>query len=347
MKDTERPKERGTNMRTRLFAVLVALAAVAVFTTEASAMYHAGMGVFMQRDPGAGAGGPARMGAGGAPAATGSFIPRDPTGSNQYADGMNLYQYVGGNPVNYSDPTGLWKFNRQQEWAWTHPVAEEGDTIATLAKEIGLDVREWKAWMDIDPGLVGGGRADFRTSIKTAEGKKGMDGLRPDLKICPGERVMVPNTVLAYWAGELGGFGKFWVMWSSDVAALKRRGFHVIEAEGWNANKLSKFLASKQKDKLLHGVFMWGHGSPGYIYTTAKAFHDRDRAYYSYYRDWHPQYRMGLGVLFACYTDTARSSFSTDAVFWGKTGTLWPHGFHLFGPSISELLPPEKQGTQE
>lgn len=94
-------------MRTRLIAVLVALAAVAVFTTEASAMYHAGMGVFMQRDPGAGAGGPARMGAGGAPAATGRFIPRDPTGSNQYADRMNLYQYVRGNPVIYVDPQGL------------------------------------------------------------------------------------------------------------------------------------------------------------------------------------------------------------------------------------------------
>jgi hypothetical protein len=94
-------------MKTRLIAVLVALAAIAVFTTEASAMYHAGMGVFMQRDPGAGAGGHARMGAGGTPATAGRFIPRDPTGSNQYADGMNLYQYVRGNPVSLVDPFGL------------------------------------------------------------------------------------------------------------------------------------------------------------------------------------------------------------------------------------------------
>lgn len=49
------------------------------------------------------------MGAGGAFAATGRFIPRDPTGSNQYADGMNLYQYVGDNPMLFSDPLGLRK----------------------------------------------------------------------------------------------------------------------------------------------------------------------------------------------------------------------------------------------
>lgn len=87
-------------MRTRLIAVLVALAAVAVFTTEASAMYHAGMGVFMQRDPGPGAGGPARVGKAG-PVVGGRFIPRD-----QYADGMNLYQYARSRPTRYIDWAG-------------------------------------------------------------------------------------------------------------------------------------------------------------------------------------------------------------------------------------------------
>ncbi|WP_373710508.1 RHS repeat-associated core domain-containing protein, partial [Escherichia coli] len=31
----------------------------------------------------------------------------DPTG---YADGLNWYNYVGGDPVNFSDPTGLQRF---------------------------------------------------------------------------------------------------------------------------------------------------------------------------------------------------------------------------------------------
>ncbi len=105
MKDTERPNERGMNMRTtRLIAVLVGLAAIAMVAADASAYYHPGMGTFMSRDPGAGNAN--RIGAGG-PAVGGGFIPRDPTGSNQYADGMNLYQYVRSNPVRHLDPQGL------------------------------------------------------------------------------------------------------------------------------------------------------------------------------------------------------------------------------------------------
>ncbi len=95
--------------RTHLVAALIAVAVVAIITADARAVYHPGMGRFLQRDPGPGSAMPARTGSAG-PAATGSFIPRDPTGSNQYADGMSLYQYVGGNPVTYLDPLGLAKF---------------------------------------------------------------------------------------------------------------------------------------------------------------------------------------------------------------------------------------------
>jgi hypothetical protein len=162
---------------TRLIAMLVGLAAIAIVTADASAMYHPGMGVFLQRDPGAG--GAMRIGAGGA-TPVGQFIPRDadtvrstedPLGAHlramglvagpvpkseavsqilrvaavgafaespmdvrrsvgevadggsflprdvemmkampvlsQYADGMNLYGYVRGNPLRWQDPSGL------------------------------------------------------------------------------------------------------------------------------------------------------------------------------------------------------------------------------------------------
>jgi hypothetical protein len=86
--------------KTHLIVVLAGLTAVTVSAPEASAYYHPGMGVWMSRDPGPGAGGPPRVGAGGA-AVGGGFIPRD-----QYADGMNLYQYVRSAPVGYVDWNG-------------------------------------------------------------------------------------------------------------------------------------------------------------------------------------------------------------------------------------------------
>lgn len=137
------------NMRTtRLIAVLVGLAAIAMVAADAHAIYHPGMGTFLQRDPGAGASGPSPIGAAG-PAMGGGFAQRDPMPAgparvgtpmhghvlgqpaqvpfatparpgaampprigqaslnNQYADGMNLYQYVRNSPVNLVDPAGL------------------------------------------------------------------------------------------------------------------------------------------------------------------------------------------------------------------------------------------------
>ncbi|MFW6106864.1 MAG: hypothetical protein ACOC8H_01755 [bacterium] len=104
---------------TRLIAIMVGLAAIAMVTADAHAIYHPGMGRFLQRDPGAGASGPARIGAA-TPAMGGGFAQRDPITqppnrvghaglNNQYADGMNLYQYVGSNPTGFVDPSGLFR----------------------------------------------------------------------------------------------------------------------------------------------------------------------------------------------------------------------------------------------
>ncbi len=93
---------------TRFISVLAGLTAIAFVTASAQAVYHPGLGRFLERDPGPDAGAPMRLGAAGS-AVGGGFIPRDPTTTNQYADGMNLYQYVGSNPVNWVDYTGKGK----------------------------------------------------------------------------------------------------------------------------------------------------------------------------------------------------------------------------------------------
>ncbi len=45
----------------------------------------------------------------------GRFISRDPIG---YGDGMNLYQYVGGRPLTFTDPMGLEKFENDPQPNW-------------------------------------------------------------------------------------------------------------------------------------------------------------------------------------------------------------------------------------
>ena len=102
---------------TKVIAILAVLTGIAVFAAEASAMYHPGMGRFMQRDPGPdGMMGATRVGTM-RPADGGrSFLVRDPVGTEsapdrtgvrgQYSDGMNLYELVRGNPVIYRDPHG-------------------------------------------------------------------------------------------------------------------------------------------------------------------------------------------------------------------------------------------------
>jgi hypothetical protein len=103
-------------MKIRSLALVAAAFIVTAVATPSFAMYHAGMGRFMQRDPHGTMNAPTapRVGMAG-PAAAGGFVARDPMPAQpqpglQYADGMNLYQYVGSNPILFRDPMGMWRY---------------------------------------------------------------------------------------------------------------------------------------------------------------------------------------------------------------------------------------------
>lgn len=132
--------------RTQLIVLLVGIAALAVFAADASAMYHTRMGVFMQRDPGVGS--PLRLGGGG-PAAGGGFMPRD-----QYADGMSLYQYVGGHPTQSVDPTGLYKIDVHHYMTYwlasKIPCFSDAEAKAIATADQGVDVGTG-AWLGVGP----------------------------------------------------------------------------------------------------------------------------------------------------------------------------------------------------
>ncbi len=71
-----------------MVAIVVAVIAIAIFASEASAYYNPSTGRFLSRDPGPESS--ARVG----------------SATAEYADGMNLYQYAKSQPYAWTDPTG-------------------------------------------------------------------------------------------------------------------------------------------------------------------------------------------------------------------------------------------------
>ena len=295
------------------------------------------------------------------------FPVRDLAG---YGDGMNAYECVGSNPVSYADPSGLWKIHRNGQ-ALAPALAERDDTVEKLADEIGLDAKEFKNWLTLTGGTV-----------KTPTGNKELS--QPDAKdvCCPGEKVSIPNVVLAYWGGELGDDGKRWVGWDKNVAALKKRGFAVTEWTKYTRALAAGDFAMASLFKQLHGIYYWGHGSyTGWYHVSGALWWekkerrpgglgwkvwDQDKTrpadwfrydgHDYYYGIPYPRiqralaYKMGFGLLFACYTQEAKDLWhlfhdGPNSVFKGSKGVLAPIVPGFEDDAVDKYLPPGKQGT--
>lgn len=225
--------------RTQLVVALVAVAVVGLCAASASAMYHPGVGRFLQRDPGSG--GAMRIGAGG-PAVVGGFIPLD-----QYADGMNLYQYVGSDPANRWDPSGLGVYNPLESLTERQlqglGVMVKPDGTAAVDTRPGsrapthlADLWELKYYVDVYNHMAdkdSRGKVKLHVSLKhhagSIEGKDLMDKDSP-------KRVMWTHSgdtwgvrTLSTWNTMWYGlYGKFWTneetaddrYWSAYLAVL-------------------------------------------------------------------------------------------------------------------------------
>ena len=128
-------------MKIRSLAIVAAALIVTAVATPALAMYHPGMGRFMQRDPHGtmNVAMAPRIAISGLPA-PGGFAPRDPMPAQsqpglQYADGMNLYQYVRSRPTVYLDPSGLRIASRDQATA-TKIMGALNEACPVLAYEV-------------------------------------------------------------------------------------------------------------------------------------------------------------------------------------------------------------------
>ena len=261
----------------------------------------------------------------------------------EYFDGPNLYLYGNGNTLVGSDPLGQkWEVKRDGgEQAMVEGCA---DTVSNLAQKIGLEANEFKSWL-----------TDFD--------RKGLPASENDNIGTKWREFKIPNTVLAYWAGELGDFGKAWVGWNTDRDVLRLRGFKVDERSGETAATFESHISSGTAKRELHGLFFWGHGfytetntlnAKGQVVAKTKVWtgvvtdsSQKDAAHQSEFAAWKPAYKLGLGILFACGTQAARNRFSANAIFWGSCGILSPHGGHTFGPPMEELVPWGAQGSRD
>jgi RHS repeat-associated protein len=287
----------------------------------------------------------------------GRWVSWDPIGER---GGLNLIGFVENSPANGIDLIGLWKINRdggEQAFA----TAEQDDTVQKLADLIGLEASEYHNWLE---------------QVKFAGRPAGSPWPSSQIQALPRcSAYWIPNTVLAYWGGELGGFGEWWVRWHEDVGVLSKRGFKVDENTNWTARQFENYILNETTHKKLHGLFFWGHGS-GYwvidkpappwdllktlekkhmVWTgiVTDSAHKKNANYHSSYSSWTAVYRMALGVLWACGTDAAKDpmyrifSGSPGAKFRGAPGVLWPHGFHLYGEPMDKIIIPGEQGTRQ
>ncbi|MFM0268477.1 RHS repeat-associated core domain-containing protein [Paraburkholderia sediminicola] len=100
--------------------------------------------------------------------ALGRFLQTDPVGS---ADDLNLYAYVGNNPVNYTDPTGEWAVKA----AMGALNAGIGFGVSWATGERDLGTLAWNALIDFGVGAVagpvGGGAASAGAQLAMKTGQ--------------------------------------------------------------------------------------------------------------------------------------------------------------------------------
>ena len=130
----------------------------------------------------------------------------------------------------------------------------------------------------------------------------------------------IPNTVIAYWAGELGGVGRWWVNWNSNIDNLKKTGYMVNEYDG-SENTAShhdqNLLHSAVAESQLYGTYYWGHGN------TKGLANSTDKHYLLEYSNLKITYKIGFAHIYACESNSGKSAFNST-IWTGFTGTLYP-----------------------
>lgn len=237
----------------------------------------------------------------------GRWINRDPI---EEQGGANLNAFVLNDPLNKVDPLGLdWTVNRSGS---SQADADcKCDKVEELAKKIGLAASDFQKW------------------LSPADGK----GLPASAgEVMASRKFRIPNVVYAYWAGGVGDFGKWAVDWNASTAYLKARGFSTVEYSHSAGSKLGlqNTLAAAANSRALHGLYFWGHGYAPY---PSVGLTNKKGDPIVIYSSVSLPYKMALGLVFACDSNSGKSALYSNApggIWHGYSGTLIPvGGFHV------------------
>ena len=127
----------------------------------------------------------------------------------------------------------------------------------------------------------------------------------------------IPNVVVAYWGGSAGGFGKWWVDWDDGVTYLAALGFDAVEYNHVTGSKdtLQNVLQTDAKRQILDGLYVWGYGyAPFPSAGLVSASNDQ----LLIYAKAGLPYRLALGLVFACDSNSGKSDLSS-----GTGGSIW------------------------
>ena len=133
-------------------------------------------------------------------------------------------------------------------------------------------------------------------------------------------KVSVPNTVVVYWAGDVGSIGKWWINWNDNVNNFKNEGYLVEEYSGSSGSTSGHYgsvLKSSAGKSNLYGTYFWGHGNQKGLANS------NDPHYLLVFSGFSLPYQIAFAHIYACESNSGESAF--NSIIWtGFTGTLYP-----------------------
>ena len=236
----------------------------------------------------------------------------------------------------------------QDQWQWrvtrnggakaTAEPLSDTCTIAGLAAKIGLkalsinngqEVQEFKKWLTLP--LFSFNVCRYGKLMRISPGD-----LRVTDEILRGTQFEIPNTMLAFWRGDLKPIGQTHVGWQKDIENLRSLGFKVDEKDekGFKTGKQFRdYLSDKTKPgtEELHGVILWSHGFPEGLasrHVTMNVYHSEvtGSIINGVQSSGALNYKLGFVILNACYTDFKRGDTGTIRKKWPAPWPTEPYG---------------------